>query len=206
MRFGRINSFWEAESYTGAFHDGSESVSRQVLFGIVVCGFVVLNKQTSVWLELGVEFSSRDTFADCNEGCALGVTSKVQGLKLSITTLRKRCETTVGGRRLLLSGRLIAFETVDASEHVGAKVLSTRFVETSGKPSSVAKEFTWTTDEYNTQATTIATIRVIDLVVTRWRHARMSMGVHRAFLHLVEDELDWVDPPQIWKDAEAAAG
>ena len=72
----------------------------------------------------------------------------------------------------------------------------TRFVDTAGKSRFVAKEFlSRTTDEYNAQETTMATNRVIDMVVTRRRHARMIMDVHRDFRHLEEDWLVLVDPP-----------
>ena len=36
--------------------------AKQMLFGIAVCGLVVLNKQTNILLELSLEFSSRETF------------------------------------------------------------------------------------------------------------------------------------------------
>ena len=42
--------------------------------------------------------------------------------------------------------------------------------------------------EYSAQATTMAPSRVIDVVATRRRHARMIKDVHCAFFYLVEDE------------------
>ena len=52
----------------------------------------------------------------------------------------------------------------------------------------------------------MATNRLIDVVATRRMHSLLRMDIHRAFLHLQQDELVLVDPPRIWKDAKATAG
>ena len=52
----------------------------------------------------------------------------------------------------------------------------------------------------------MATNRLIDVVATRRKHLLYGVDIHRAFLHLEQDELVLVDPPRTRKDAKAAAG
>ena len=86
-------------------------------------------------------------------------------------------------------------------------MLPIRSVDTAGKSRFAAKESkTSSTDEYYAKAETIATNRLIDVVATRRMHSQLRMDIHRAFLHLQQDELVLVDPPRIWKDAKATAG
>lgn len=94
-----------------------------------------------------------------------------------------------------------AFKPVPAETAVGKKVLPTRFVDTVEKSRFVAKEFnTYVTDDYYAQATTVTTNKLIDLLAARRRYARLILDVHRAFLHLVEDEEIYVVPPVEWQE------
>ena len=77
-------------------------------------------------------------------------------------------------------------------------MLPTRFVDTAGKARFVANEFeTWSTDEYDAQATTMATHRLIDVVARRRKHSWVAVDIHRAFLYFEMGELLLVDPSQI---------
>ena len=80
-------------------------------------------------------------------------------------------------------------------------------MDTAGKARFVATEFkTRSTEEYNAHATTVATNCLIDVVATRRKHSRLATDISRAVHRLEEDELVLVDPPKMWKEAEAAAG
>ena len=85
--------------------------------------------------------------------------------------------------------------------------MKTRFVDTDEKSRFVAKEYnTGATDEFFAQATTMTTGRMVDALACKRRHSRMILDVHRAFLHLIEDETVLVEPPLEWQEAEPAAG
>ena len=100
-----------------------------------------------------------------------------------------------------------SFEGVPRDEYNNHKILGTRFVDTDEKSRFVAKEFdTGPTDQFYAQATTMTTNRLVDVLATKRGHGRLIMDIHRAFLHLVEDELVLVEPPDIWKQEEIAAG
>ena len=82
-----------------------------------------------------------------------------------------------------------AYEAVDRKDYAGHKILKTRFVDTEEKSRFVAKEYnTGATDEFFAQATTMTTGRLVDAMACKHRHSRMILDVHRAFLHLPEDE------------------
>ena len=81
-------------------------------------------------------------------------------------------------------------------------MLPPRFVDSEEKAQLVSKESkTWSTDEYYSQGTTMATNRLIDVVATRQKHSSLVMDMSRAILHLVEDDLVLVDLPKMWKGA-----
>ena len=100
-----------------------------------------------------------------------------------------------------------AFEAVDRKAYSGYKVLQTRFVDTDEKSRFVAKEYnTFATGEFFAQATTMSTGRLVDAIAAHHRGSRMILDVHRAFLHLPEDEVVVIEPPGEWKRREEQAG
>ena len=104
---------------------------------------------------------------------------------------------------IMLMGKFSAYAPVRREDYPNAKFLRTRFVDTEGKSRFVAKEFnTGATDEFFAQASG----RLVDVLASHRRHSRLVLDVHRAFLHLVEDEIVLVDPPALWKEQEEAAG
>ena len=312
--FGKLEATWEPWLLAGGG-------ATKLLFGTVVCGLPVLNKQTGKLVELSWEFfrhAKRSSIACgttwcqgpgcCNERCALGFTSRIQGWTTSLETLecctssskRTNCTNTSRtpwsfnivvvygtratinstrttgaarshgprsstiwakfflssawskshGRHLLESAGLVD-EALDATMQIRAKTawnagpiveqssmsrtvdedMPSRSIKTatircetstgerrlmlSGSSTlvSLAKpQDTWESmscqlplwtplvnldlsrenfkkhldhDEYYAQATTMATSRVIDVVASRRRHARMIMDVHRAFRRVV---------------------
>ena len=86
-------------------------------------------------------------------------------------------------------GKFSAYAPVRREDYPNAKFLRTRFVDTEGKSRFVAKEFnTGATDEFFAQASTMSTGRLVDVLASHRRHSRLVLDVHRAFLHLVEDD------------------
>ena len=85
--------------------------------------------------------------------------------------------------------KLKAYVPVDRKAYAGYKILKTRFVDTDEKSRFVAKEYnTGATDEFFAQATTMSTGRLVGALACKHRHSRMILDVHRAFLHLTEEE------------------
>ena len=91
--FGKLKATWEPWLLAGGG-------ATKLLFGTVVCGLAVLNKQTGKLVELSWEFfrhAKRSSIACgttwcqgpgcCNERCALGFTSRIQGWTTSLETL-----------------------------------------------------------------------------------------------------------------------
>ena len=100
-----------------------------------------------------------------------------------------------------------AFKVVPKHEATKGKRITTRFVDTPGKSRFVAREFNIfkTTDFFSTGSQTI-TNKLVDIISAKFRLTKLTIDVKRAFLNILEDELIFVFPPQIWLDAERAAG
>ncbi len=100
-----------------------------------------------------------------------------------------------------------AYEMVDRKDFEGRKVLKTWFVDAENKSRFVVKDFnSGAMDEPSAKATTMSAGCLVDIPVTQRRHSRLTLGIRRGVLHVIEDEVVLVEPPSEWTEEELESG
>ena len=102
------------------------------------------------------------------------------------------------------------FEVTPLSQvdKVNGKFISARFVDAEEKSRFVSREFRGgeVANDHYAPGATQPTQRFVDYVAAKRGHARLSAGFSGAFLHVIEDELIYVDPPKIWIEDRRGRG
>merc|ERR1712086_552500 len=95
------------------------------------------------------------------------------------------------------------FEVVRREGVERHKILGTRMVDTNEKRRFVAKEIaTYKTTDFYAQASTSATVKMIDIYACKQQLSRGVLDVVRAFLNVPEEEEIYCEPPEIWLEDE----
>jgi hypothetical protein len=121
------------------------------------------------------------------------------------TELEKNQWTEIGNLEEFESFEVVP---IDEADLVEGKFLTTRWVDTEEKSRFVSREFKDgdLTDDHFAPGTTSPTHRLVDFMAAKRGHAKLIADFSRAFLHVVEDELIYVKPPEIWLADRRAKG